>query len=152
MCHSKYNEVDIHIKKDFQENVHISGDNRPVTSNDNCMLCLPHTASIVQVLKFLILFCLSEKTSLTMLTLLEVDNRLSLNYWNTLNSCRLEMDIGEAYNFEKAYIASDVHDRDRQYAMYNGALLAVRSGNVALHYEHASETDILYTPFTTRWR
>ena len=39
-----------------------------------------------------------------MLTLLGVDNihqiniRLSLNYWKTLNSCWLEMDICEAYN------------------------------------------------------
>ena len=32
MCHSKYNEVDVHIKKNIQENVHILGDNRPVTS------------------------------------------------------------------------------------------------------------------------
>ena len=32
MCHSQYNEVDVHIKKNIQENVHISGDNRPVTS------------------------------------------------------------------------------------------------------------------------
>ena len=50
MCYSKYNEVVVHIKNNIQENVHISGDNRPVTST----VCDPGSFSDIKSVGFFI--------------------------------------------------------------------------------------------------